>query len=94
MKCIFCKEEKSADQFSDEHVFPEAIGGSFIIRNMVCRPCNSKLGMEVDSKLADHFLVRLIRYELGLFGKKGKMRLPFKRGELVGGPRDGRGLSM
>jgi hypothetical protein len=70
LKCIFCKKEKTTAEFSSEHVFPESIGGSFLI-DTVCRGCNSELGNKVDSKLADHFLVRLIRYVLGLRGKRG-----------------------
>ena len=81
MKCIFCKEEKSADQFSDEHVFPETIGGSFHIYT-VCKDCNSTLGREVDPKLSEHIFVIPIRYCLGLLGKKGRIR-PLK-GELLG----------
>jgi hypothetical protein len=85
MKCIICKEEKSRDKFSSEHVFPESIGGSFKI-NSVCKDCNSKLGEEVDSKLGNHLFVKMIRYELGLAGKKGIMPLPFKHGKLKGSP--------
>lgn len=88
MKCIFCKEEKSDDQLSIEHVFPEALGGSYKIFS-VCRDCNSELGREVDSHLANHPLVRLVRCELGLAGKKGNI-WPFK-GELVGSPADKKG---
>ena len=88
MKCIFCKEEKLDAQFSIEHLFPDAIGGSFKIHS-VCRDCNSDLGREVDSHLADHPLVRLIRCELDLVGKKGNIK-HFK-GELVGSPADEKG---
>jgi hypothetical protein len=90
MKCIFCKKERKEDEFSSEHVFPESIGGSLQI-NTVCRACNSILGSDVDSKLTDHFFVKLIRYELGLTGKKGRIPLPFKQGELVRGPGDSQG---
>lgn len=85
MKCIFCKKEILRNQFSTEHVFPESIGGSFKI-NSVCKDCNSKLGEEVDSKLGNHLFVKMIRYELGLAGKKGIMPLPFKHGRLKGSP--------
>jgi hypothetical protein len=90
MKCIFCKEEEREDEFKPEHVFPGAIGGSFQITS-VCSDCNKLLGREVDSKLTDHFFVKLIRHGLGLPGKTGKIPLPFKGGELVGGPRDNQG---
>lgn len=88
MRCIFCKEEKSKDQFSSEHVFPESIGGSYRI-NTVCKECNSLLGEKVDSQLADHPWVRWIRYQLDLSGKKKKISR--FAGELVENPTYGQG---
>ncbi|AFM26106.1 HNH endonuclease [Desulfomonile tiedjei] len=81
MKCIFCNIEKPEDQFSTEHVFPMAIGGSFKIEKSVCRDCNSELGQRIDPAITDHPLIRLIRSHLGLVGQKGNIR-PFI-GELV-----------
>lgn len=90
MRCIFCIEEKPREQFSTEHVIPESIGGTFTIDN-VCKICNSRLGAEVDSKLVDDSFVKLVRSELGLSGKKGRIPLPVKQGELVGSPADEKG---
>jgi hypothetical protein len=85
MKCIFCKEEKSKDQFKPEHVFPDSIGGSLTV-DSVCADCNNRIGSEVDSKLADNLFVKLIRWELGLLGRTEKTR-PLM-GDLVGSRAD------
>ncbi len=47
MICIFCQENKAP---SDEHIIPENVGGSTIIRS-VCIECNNQLGTSVDSEL-------------------------------------------
>jgi len=67
MRCIFCLKEKVA---SDEHVFPEAIGGTLVIRR-VCNSCNSWLGTNIDAPLVDHPLVLMIRAQLRLPNKGG-----------------------
>ncbi len=90
MKCIFCKEEESKDEFPPEHVFPESIGGSFKI-DSVCRRCNSELGTKVDAKLVNDFFIKLVRFELNLPSKKGIIPLPFEGGQLVGSPADEEG---
>lgn len=33
MKCLFCLNDNPTTVFSDEHVFPEAIGGLSILKN-------------------------------------------------------------
>jgi hypothetical protein len=43
MRCVFCLADIANLVPSVEHVFPEAIGGRFAIRN-VCKPCNDRLG--------------------------------------------------
>lgn len=50
MFCIFCN---ASENFSEEHIIPESLGGSIVIRN-VCRACNSVLGSEVDVELVKH----------------------------------------
>jgi len=47
MSCVFCD---SSDGFSEEHIIPESIGGSVIIKR-VCRDCNNILGSEADAEL-------------------------------------------
>jgi hypothetical protein len=50
--CIYCGLEKPLDEFSDEHIWPDALGGDFLERfwrtNSVCARCNSMSGVFVD----------------------------------------------
>jgi hypothetical protein len=75
MRCIFCLEANPESGFTDEHVFPEAIGGKFVIRS-VCGDCNGKLGRKVDCLLTEHVLIQMRRKELGLAGKTGRVPDP------------------
>jgi hypothetical protein len=75
LRCIICKEPRSEKKLSDEHVFPEAIGGSLKL-NRVCRDCNSTLGTKVDAPLVNHHLVQFARQKLNLAGKTGNIPNP------------------
>lgn len=51
--CIYCGFEKADDEFSDEHIWPDALGGDFLPADLwrtndVCRRCNSLSGVFVD----------------------------------------------
>lgn len=51
--CIYCGYEKAEEQFSDEHIWPDALGGDFLPRDIwrtdeVCQKCNSMAGVFVD----------------------------------------------
>jgi len=50
-KCIFCDADGDKVQYSREHVIPDSIGGSLVIRDCVCKPCNDVLGSEVDPQI-------------------------------------------
>ncbi|HFO6801901.1 TPA: HNH endonuclease [Escherichia coli] len=76
MKCIICLEEKEAKSFGEEHVIPEAIGGSYIINN-VCNSCNSNLGQKVDIKIINEFLSVCLRHEKDIRGKSGLLPIMF-----------------
>ncbi len=67
MRCIFCLEERAP---SDEHVFPEAIGGTLKI-DRVCKSCNGRLGSDVDVLLTDHGLILMKRDMLGMQDSNG-----------------------
>lgn len=69
MRCIICQKEKSE---SEEHIIPEALGNKKLITMRVCERCNNRLGSNVDNYLTDHPLVKLLRIENDLSGKKGK----------------------
>jgi len=51
--CLYCGEEKPAEAFSDEHIWPDALGGDFLPRDVwrtgdVCQRCNSISGVFID----------------------------------------------
>lgn len=70
---------------SEEHIFPEALGGTLIIRE-VCRMCNSQLGRFVDEPLIDNWLMQAKRMLLRLPGKSGHVPNPLEKGVLADEP--------
>lgn len=84
-RCIICLKEKSAAEFTDEHVFPEAIGGRVVVQT-VCKPCNDRLGNTIDHCLTDHWLVQGQRMLLKLPGKTGHIPNPIERGAMKDDP--------
>jgi len=84
-RCIFCLEEKPLSDFTEEHVFPYAIGGSFVIHD-VCKDCNSYLGTAIDAKLTDHIFVQFPRHLLRIAGKDGRIPNPIGKGLYGGDP--------
>ncbi|GAA3075293.1 hypothetical protein GCM10010520_23020 [Rhizobium viscosum] len=51
--CLYCDAQKSEESFSDEHIWPNALGGDFLPRDVwrtddVCQSCNSLAGVFVD----------------------------------------------
>lgn len=53
--CIYCGQEKEHSSFSDEHIWPAALGGDFLPTNPwrttdVCAECNSISGVYVDGE--------------------------------------------
>ena len=50
--CIYCGEEKPREQFSNEHIWPQALGGdtlpAFWQTREVCGQCNNLSGLFVD----------------------------------------------
>ena len=79
MKCIICKEEK--DTVTSEHIFPEAIGGCFVI-NCVCKECNDMMGNRIDCHLVNHWVIQGKRLTLKIHGKTGKIPNPLENGTL------------
>ncbi|SMD41420.1 HNH endonuclease [Bacillus sp. JKS001846] len=73
-KCIICR--KNRVEFSDEHVIPDSINGYYHIYT-VCKPCNSKLGQNIDEPLTNHKFMEFQRYIMRIPGKKGIMPHPF-----------------
>lgn len=69
-RCIICHADDV--ELSDEHVFPDAIGGCYHIYT-VCKKCNSFLGEAVDNPLTNHTIIKLYREDYKLAGKTGKV---------------------
>jgi hypothetical protein len=73
-QCIFCKQEKPEDLFNEEHVFPAAMGGVFIINN-VCTECNSHLGKRIDDPFCRHEMVLYYRNTFRI-GRGNRTNIP------------------
>ena len=74
-KCVIC--HGTDVRYTKEHVIPEALGGRYVRRNLVCVDCNSELGRRVDDALVNHRLSKMFRFEHGLAGKAKKPPNPF-----------------
>jgi hypothetical protein len=52
IRCLYCDKEKEADEYSLEHIFPDALGGSLFSEvfktRRVCERCNSISGLFID----------------------------------------------
>jgi len=59
--CIYCGFDKPDDEFSDEHIWPDALGGDFLPpfwrTDDVCGKCNSASGVFVDGAFIKSFIV-------------------------------------
>ena len=73
--CAIC--HRTDVRYSVEHVIPEALGGCYVRKQMVCVDCNSKLGERVDAALVNHGLSKMFRLVHGLRGKAKKPPNPF-----------------
>jgi hypothetical protein len=63
MYCIYCNLDHSNEvPFSDEHIIPQAIGGTRAWIIPVCVKSNSKLGHDVDSPFIDSIFVNNDRF--------------------------------
>jgi len=83
MRCVICTENK--EKLTDEHVFPDAIGGTLVLTN-VCKECNDRLGHSVDHHLVDNWLIQGERMSLKIRGKSGKLPNPLEKGVLADNP--------
>lgn len=59
--CIYCDEQKPAEEFSLEHIWPDALGGDhlpeFWRTDDVCRRCNNISGLFVDGAFIKSFAI-------------------------------------
>lgn len=84
-RCIRCLAVFPLRARSEEHIFPDAIGGSLTC-NDLCKTCNDSWGRSADVYLTDHALTCIRRIEMNITGKKGAIRNPFGVGTLVKDP--------
>jgi hypothetical protein len=82
--CIVCMRQLGLGEQSDEHVFPDAIGGTLVIRD-VCRECNGRLGDRVDRGLVEHQAMQFTRKTLGIRSRSGRIPDPTARGRWIEG---------
>jgi len=80
--CIFCTKESNA---TDEHVVPEFVGGSLVIRE-VCKICNDKMGSDFEGPVSRSVIFRLPRH---LYGIQGKSESPINAFPNLGSTKDG-----
>ncbi len=59
--CIYCGRGNNEDEFSDEHIWPDALGGDFLPpfwrTDDVCGRCNNASGVFVDGAFIKDFFV-------------------------------------
>ncbi|ADI00993.1 HNH endonuclease [Syntrophothermus lipocalidus] len=84
-RCIICLKDLPDEVASQEHIFPEALGGTLVIHE-VCRACNSRLGRFVDDPLVNNWLMQAKRMMLRLPGKSGRVPNPLEKGVLANEP--------
>ena len=85
VRCFICLKHKTPEEFTLEHIFPDAVGGTLTTRR-VCKPCNDSLGHSVDCTVTDHTFVQLARMTRGIAGKTGHIPNPLERGVLRDNP--------
>lgn len=60
-ECIYCGKIKSESDFSNEHIWPDALGGDFLPdfwkTNDVCRSCNNMSGVFIDGAFIKSFQI-------------------------------------
>jgi G:T/U-mismatch repair DNA glycosylase len=68
-------------KLTDEHVFPDSLGGQYHIY-CVCKECNEYLGEKVDFPLVNNLLMQFARLSYQLRGKNGQLPKIFDKGVL------------
>jgi hypothetical protein len=80
-RCIICLEIFDHSRRSEEHVFPDSMGGTWKIYDL-CKPCNERLGENADGPVANDFWVKVARQRFKIEGKTGVPN-PFDRIAIV-----------
>src|SRR5450756_507066 len=53
--CRGCGEPLDAQNDSEAHIIPKALGGRLAPKGIICRPCNTALGKVADNALIEAF---------------------------------------
>ena len=69
--CALCGCVLTADNDSEEHIIPNAIGGRKKVRGFICRTCNSDSGSEWDDELASQ--LNPLSIHLGIKRQRGRV---------------------
>lgn len=77
----------SLPQVSDEHIFPDAIGGAKDYCIKASAKVNSDLGAKIDAPLVDSFLIGALRLQYGIKSRSGKCQWKL-RGKAEGSDQD------
>ncbi len=83
MICIFCLRDVPHEQLTDEHIFPESIGGKLVLTKEVCSSCANHLGHTIDAGLCNHTFIKFARMIHKVSGKTGYIPNPLNRGTLT-----------
>ena len=70
-RCIYCSSDGGEQGLRDEHIVPEALGGTAALLNASCRNCESKTSY-IDGYLA-RSMYQQLRVLLGLKGKRNSL---------------------
>lgn len=67
--CLYCKKEKTAEEFSQEHVLPRGIGGNLNTYNPfsindVCSRCNNLSGLFIDGPFIKSWFINNSRADV------------------------------
>jgi hypothetical protein len=72
MYCVYCNDDHDpAVKFSDEHIIPEALGGTKAFAIRICETINNTFGNDVDKPFIEMFPVNTDRFLLGLPSHRG-----------------------
>ena len=71
--CLYCENEKPDGEFSDEHIWPDALGGdwlpAFWRTSEVCQTCNNMSGLFVDGAFIKSWVGNAERWSEGIYAE-------------------------
>ena len=67
--CLYCKKEKSDEEFSQEHILPRGVGGNLNTYNPfsindVCQKCNNLSGLFIDGPFIKSWFINNYRADI------------------------------